>query len=78
MITYLAVPFDIGSEGNLIRGEAREAPDASTAKAWAAVMAASHAGAMALRRAVDDDTGADQEGELIGAFGDVDDKLLDG
>lgn len=78
MITYLAVPFDTGSEGNLIRGEAREAPDASTAKSWAAAMAASHVGAMALKRIVDDDTGADQEGELIAAFGEVDDGMLDG
>jgi hypothetical protein len=31
MIAYLAVPFDIGSGGVLIRGEAREEPDAPTA-----------------------------------------------
>lgn len=78
MITYLAVPFDIGSEGNLIRGEAKEAPDASTAKSWAEAMAAGHVGAMALSRKTDDDTGADQEGELIAAFGEVDDSMLDG
>ncbi|MCW6512872.1 hypothetical protein M8523_33875, partial [Hyphomicrobiales bacterium BP6-180914] len=50
MITYMAVPFDIGSEGDLIRGEAREAPDAGTAKTWAEAMAVSHVGAMALRQ----------------------------
>lgn len=77
MITYLAVPFDIGSEGVLIRGRAREAPDAPTAKSWAVTMAASHVGAMALSRKTNDDTGADQEGELIARFGDVEDGMLD-
>lgn len=56
----------------------KEAPDAPTAKSWAQAMAASHVGAMALIRKTDDDTGADQEGELIAACGDVDNSMLDG
>jgi hypothetical protein len=41
-------------------------------------MASSHVGAVALIRTTDNDTGADLEGELIAAFGDVDESVLDG
>jgi hypothetical protein len=66
MSTYrLVVPFDRDEEGNLVPGEAKEAPNAAKRRAQA--LAATHAGALAFKRTGDPDSGNFAEGEVIAA-----------
>lgn len=79
-ITYhVVIPFDRDEEGNLVPGEAKEAPNMESAKRRAMALASGkHAGALAFRRTGDPDSGEFAEGEIIAVFGEVDAGALQG
>ncbi len=78
-VTYhVVIPFDRDDEGNLVPGEAKEAPSADAAKRRARALADKHAGALAFKRTGDPNTGEFGEGEVIAVFGAVDTGALQG
>lgn len=78
-VTYhVVIPFDRDDEGNLVPGEAKEAPNSDAAKRRAGALAEKHAGALAFKRTGDPDTGDFGEGEVIAVFGAVDTGALQG
>ena len=78
-VTYhVVIPFDRGEEGDLVPGEAKEAPNAESARRRAQALAAKHAGALAFKRTGDPDSGDFAEGEVIAAYGAVDTGALQG
>ena len=73
MITYhVVVPFDRDEEGNLVAGEAKEAPNGEIARRRAQALAAAHAGAIAFSRTGDPDSGEFQDAVVTAEFGEVD------
>ncbi len=78
-VTYfVVVPFNKDEEGNLVPGEAKEAPNGDRAKRLAQGMAERNAGAIAFSRTGDPDQGDFGEAQVIGVFGAVDVSALGG
>jgi hypothetical protein len=76
-VTYhVVVPFDRNDEGDLIPGEAKEAPNGDIAKRRAQALAASHAGALAFSRTGDPESGEFADAVVIAVFGAVDRNAL--
>ena len=72
-VTYhVEVPFDRNDEGDLVAGEAREAPNGDIARRRAQTLAASHAGAIAFSRTGDIDSGHFDDAVVTAVFGKVD------
>ncbi len=78
-VTYhVVVPFDRNEDGELVPGEAAEAPSADAARRRAQALVGKHAGAVAFSRTGDPGTGVFEEGEVIAEFGEVDRGALQG
>ncbi|UDL94132.1 MULTISPECIES: hypothetical protein [Lichenihabitans] len=78
-ITYhVVVPFDRSPEGDLVPGEAKEAPNGDRAKRMAQALAATHAGALAFSRNGDPDSGVFDDAVVTAIFGAVDTSALQG
>lgn len=80
-VTYcVVVPFTRDDEGQLVPGEAKEAPNGEAARRRAATVAtaAGNVGAVAFSRTGDPDSGVFQEGVVLATFGDVDLNALQG
>ena len=76
-VTYcVVVPFDRAEGGDLVPGEAREAPNREAAKRRAEAMAAKHAGALAFSRTGDPDVGRFEDADVIAVYGAVDTHAL--
>lgn len=72
-VTYcVVVPFDRIEGGDLVPGEAKEAPTREAAKRRAEAMAAKHAGALAFSRTGNPDIGRFEDAEVIAVYGAVD------
>ena len=72
-VTYcVVVPFDRVEGGELVPGEAKEAPNREAAKRRAEAMAAKHAGALASSRTGDPDSGSFADAEVIAVYGAAD------
>ncbi len=72
-ITYhVVVPFDRGEDGDLVPGEAKEAPNRDIARRRAEALAATHAGALAFSRTGDPDSGEFADAVVTATFGEVD------
>ncbi len=69
---HVVVPFDRNSVGDLVPGEAAEAPSADAARRRAQALVGKHAGAVAFSRTGCPGTSEFQEAELIAEFGEVD------
>ena len=74
------VPFDRNEEGDLVPGEAKEAPnrDAARRRAQALAETPPHVGALAFSRTGDPEAGVFEDGEVIAQFGEVDREALQG
>lgn len=78
-VTYcVVVPFDRVEGGDLVPGEAKEAPNREAAKRRAEAMATKHAGALAFSRSGNPDSGDFGDAELIAVYGAVDTGALQG
>ena len=78
-VTYhVVVPFDRIEHGDLVPGEAKEAPNAEAARRRAQALAPKHAGALAFRRTGDPDSGDFADAEVIAVFGAVDTGAMQG
>lgn len=78
-VTYhVVVPFDRVEGGELVPGEAKEAPSAEAAKRRAQALAASHAGALAFKRTGNPDSGDFGDAEVVAIYGAVDTGMLQG
>lgn len=80
-VTYhVVIPFDRNEEGDLVPGEANEAPNKDSARRRAQALAETppHVGALAFSRTGDPDSGEFAEGEVIAEFGLVDREALQG
>lgn len=78
-VTYcVVVPFDRVEGGDLVPGEAKEAPNRDTARRRAEALAVKHAGALAFSRTGDPNSGDFGEAEVIAVFGAVDTGALQG
>ena len=75
---YVVVPFNKDEEGNLVPGEAKEAPNGDRARRLAMTMAEKHAGAIAFSRAGNPDHGDFGDAQVIAVFGAVDVSALGG
>lgn len=75
---YVVVPFNRDEEGNLVPGEAKEAPNGDRARRLAMGLADKHAGAIAFSRTGDPDHGEFGEAQVIAVFGTVDVSALGG
>lgn len=75
---YVVVPFNRDEEGNLIPGEAKEAPNGDRARRLAQGMADKNAGAIAFSRSGDPDQGDFQDAQVIAVYGAVDVSALGG
>lgn len=67
---YVTVTFERDGDGNLIPGEALEAPNVDIARQRAAELSGIYSGAVACARTGDPATGKDVE--VLAMFGDVD------
>ena len=76
----MVVPFTCDEEGQLVPGEAKEAPNGEAARRRAAAVATAegNAGAVAFSRTGDPDSGNFAEGIVLATFGDVDFAALQG
>ena len=78
-VTYhVVVPFDRNEEGDLVPGEAKEAPNGDMAKRRAQALAATHAGALAFSRTGDPDSGDFADAVVTAVFGEVDKGAMTG
>jgi hypothetical protein len=75
---YVVVPFNRDDEGNLVPGEAKEAPSGDRARRLAQGMAEKNAGAIAFSRTGDPDHGEFGDAQTIAVFGAVDVSALGG
>ena len=75
---YVVVPFSQDDEGNLLPGEAKEAPNGERARRLAQAMSEKHAGAIAFSRQGDPDQGDFQDAQVIAVYGAVDVGALQG
>jgi hypothetical protein len=76
-ITYfVTVTFERDGEGNLVPGEALEAPNAEIARRRAAELSDIYSGAVAFARTGDPATGKFEDAEVLAQFGDVDREAL--
>ncbi|MDX7952588.1 hypothetical protein P7D22_15565 [Lichenihabitans sp. Uapishka_5] len=75
---YVVVPFNKDPEGNLIPGEAKEAPNGDRARRLAQGLAATNAGAIAFSRTGDPDHGDFGDAQIVASFGSVDLSALGG
>ena len=72
-VTYhLVVPFDRNEEGDLVPGEAKEAPNGNIARRGAQALATTHAGAIAFSRTGNMDSGDFDDAVITAEFGEVD------
>ena len=72
-VTYhVVVRFDRNDEGDLVAGEAKEAPNGDIARRRAQALAAQHAGAISFSRTGDPDSGEFADAVVTGEFGRVD------
>ena len=78
-VTYhVVVPFDRVDGGDLVPGEAKEAPNAEAARRRAQALSAKHAGALAFKRTGNPDSGDFGDAEVIAVYGAVDTGMLQG
>jgi hypothetical protein len=78
-VTYhVVVPFDRIESGELVPGEAKEAPSQDAAKRRAQALAEKHAGALAFSRTGNPDSGDFGDAEVIAVYGAVDTGALQG
>jgi hypothetical protein len=68
---FVALPFDLTDEGDLVAGEAQECQTSSSAIRRAQNMSVVHAGAIAFSRTGDPKTGEFEPAKVIKCFGDV-------
>ncbi|WP_131116368.1 hypothetical protein [Lichenihabitans psoromatis] len=72
-ITYhVVVPFDRSDEGDLVAGEALEAPNSDIARRRAQALVPTHVGALAFSRTGDPDSGEFADAVVTAEFGEVD------
>lgn len=78
-VTYcVVVPFDRVEGGDLVPGEAKEAPNREAAKRRAEALASKHAGALAFSRSGNPDSGDFGDADVIAVYGAVDTGALQG
>lgn len=75
---YVVVPFIKDDNGNIVPGEAQDAPNRDAARRRAQAALGKHIGAIAFQRTGDPDSGDFKEGEIIAEFGEVDRSALQG
>ena len=75
---HVVVPLDRSEEGDLVPGEAKEAPNGDIARRRAQALAGSHAGALAFSRTGDADSGEFADAVVTAVFGAVDTGALRG
>jgi hypothetical protein len=68
---YVVVPFDRDEAGDLIAGEAKEAPSAASAERQAQSAARVRSGAVAFSRTGDPSIGEFQDAVILAQFGEV-------
>ena len=73
---YVVVPFDRNEDGDLVAGEAFEAPNGDTARRRARALAASHAGAIAFSRTGSPESGDFDDAVVTAEFGEVDEGTM--
>ena len=66
---YVALPFVISDEGDLVAGEPVECQSANAARMMAVRMAATHAGAIAFSRTGDPSSGEFEPAKIFDRFG---------
>ncbi len=72
-VTYhVVVPFDRNQEGELVPGEAKEAPNGDIARRRAHMLSTTHAGAIAFSRTGNMDSGDFDDAVVTAEFGEVD------
>jgi hypothetical protein len=71
---YVVVPFSRGDDGNLVPGEAKEAPNGELARrrAQAACTVSGNVGSVAFSRTGDPESGDFQDATIIATYGEVD------
>ncbi|MDQ0392666.1 hypothetical protein [Labrys monachus] len=75
-VTYYAVlPFIRNDEGDLVSGEAAEAPSAGAAKSRAAAAIGKYAGAIAFSRAGDPSLGDFEDAVVLARYGETPDDV---
>lgn len=78
-VTYhVVLPFDRNAEGDLVPGEAKEAPNGDIARRRAQALAISHAGVLAFSRTGNIDSGDFEDAVITAAFGEVDKGTMGG